>query len=59
MACPSPLLPQQETELLLFTPQVWFSPASMETKEPAGGVGSFFHPPQQSTEPLFLTPQVW
>ena len=38
VAWPYSSLPQQATEPLLLTPQVWTHPALTETKEPAGGV---------------------
>ena len=60
MAWPNASKPQQATEPLLLTPQVWRSPALTETKEPAGGVAlPYSSLPQQATEPLLLTPQVW
>ena len=39
VAWPDPFQPQQATESLLLTPQVWPPPALTETKELAGGVG--------------------
>ena len=59
MAWPNSSQPQQATEPLFLTPQVWIAPALTETKVPAGGV-AWPAPlsPQQATEPLPLTPQV-
>ncbi len=60
VATPVKLSPQQATEPLLLTPQVWPDPALTESKELPGGVDwPYALLPQQSTEPLFLTPQVW